>query len=100
MDSDNQQLVRDFLKGQNLEQVGRIDEALELYERAVSESFDAAGPYDRLIFIYQQRRQLRDLIRVAEASLRSVQTYPEKRTWYEKQIESAQEQLRSAPEPR
>lgn len=100
MDSDNQELVRDFLKGQNLEQVGRIDEAVELYERAVSESFDAAGPYDRLIFIYQQRRQLRDLIRVAEASLRSVQTYPEKRTWYGKQIESAQEQLRSAPEPR
>src|SRR2546429_8064047 len=76
-------LVRDFLRGQNLEQLGRTDEAIDLYERAVAASFDAAGPYDRLIWIYQNRTAHRDVIRVAQASIRNVRTYPAKTHWYE-----------------
>ncbi|MBW3588378.1 MAG: hypothetical protein KY429_03070 [Actinobacteria bacterium] len=93
------QIVRDFLRGQNLEQVGRIDEAIALYEQAVTAKFDAAGPYDRLIFIYQGRRQHQDVIRVARASLASVRTYPEKSKWYETRIEEAEKEARSAPKP-
>jgi tetratricopeptide (TPR) repeat protein len=93
------ELVRDFLRGQNLEQLGRADEAIEHYERAVDAGFDAAGPYDRLIFIYQQRRAHRDVIRVAEASLRSVRTYPAKRQWYEQQIADATRALGTPPQP-
>lgn len=94
------ELVKDFLRGQNFEQVGRVDEALEIYERIVAEKFDSAGPYDRLIWIYQARSMHRDLIRIAEASLASVRTYPQKREWYARQIESARKALESAPEPR
>lgn len=93
-------LVRDFLRGQNLEQLGRPDEAVACYERAVEASFDAAGPYDRLIWIYQVRGLHREVIRVAEASLRAVRTYPAKREWYERQIAISREALRSAPRPR
>lgn len=94
------ELVRLFLRGQNLEQIGRVDEAVELYETAVAASFDAAGPYDRLLLIYQSRRMHDDVIRVAEASLRTVVTYPQKREWYSKAIEKAREALRPSSEPR
>lgn len=86
-------LVRRFLRGQNLEQIGRVDEAVALYEEAVAASFDAAGPYDRLIWIYQDRGLHREVIRVAEASLGAVRTYPAKRQWYERQIALAREAL-------
>ena len=93
------QIVRDFLHGQNLEQVGKIDEAVGLYEGAIAAGFDAAGPYDRLIFIYQQRRAHRDVIRVCEASLQSVRTYEAKRTWYRAQMAEAQKSLGAPPAP-
>ena len=83
-------MVKDFLRGQNLEQVGRVDEAILLYEQAVEERFDAAGPYDRLIFIYQQRNMKADVIRVARASIANIRTYPAKRMWYETQIANAE----------
>jgi tetratricopeptide (TPR) repeat protein len=94
------EIVRDFLRGQNLEQIGRPDEAVELYERAVVAGFDASGPYDRLIWLYQERRSHREVIRVAEASLQAVRTYPAKRQWYEKQIEQARAALEASPKPR
>ena len=93
------ELVKAFLRGQNLEQIGRVDEAIECYERAVTAGFDAAGPYDRLIWIYQQRRAHRDVIRVAEASLEAVRTYPAKRQWYEQQMAQAQAALQAPPRP-
>lgn len=94
------ELVRDFLRAQNLEQLGRQDEAVALYERAVGALFDAAGPYDRLIWIYQHRRAHGDVVRVCEASLRSVRTYPAKRQWYEEQIETARKAQAATPTPR
>ena len=93
------EIVRDFLRGQNLEQLGRVDEAIQHYECAVDAAFDAAGPYDRLIWIYQQRRAHRDVIRVAEASLRAIRTYPAKRQWYERQIAGAKAALGTPPQP-
>ncbi|GAC1366547.1 MAG: hypothetical protein NVSMB32_10970 [Actinomycetota bacterium] len=93
------ELVREFLHGQNLEQIGRVDEAIPLYERALGAAFDAAGPYDRLIFIYQQRQDHRAVIRVAEASLRAVRTYDAKRMWYTQQLEAARKALGSPPQP-
>lgn len=94
------QLVRDFLRGQNLEQVGKTDEAVALYEAIVAAAFDASGPYDRLIWIYQSRRMLSDVIRIAEASLAAVRTYPEKLDWYRRQIDEARKALGASPEPR
>ena len=94
------ELVRDFLRGQNLEQLGRADEAIDLYERALTASFDAAGPYDRLIWIYQSRKAHRDVIRVAEASIRNVHTYPAKKQWYGEQIAAARAAQGSSPQPR
>lgn len=95
-----QDLVQDFLRAQNLEQVGRLDEAIGLYESIVAAEFDSAGPYDRLIWIYQSRALHRDVIRVATASLKSVRTYPEKRDWYQRQVEQAEQSLADTPNPR
>jgi hypothetical protein len=84
MDSgDNVEQVKRYLRGQNLEQVGRIDEAIELYEAGVAARFDSSGPYDRLIALYSHRAMHADVVRVAEAALANVHTHESKRDWYE-----------------
>jgi tetratricopeptide (TPR) repeat protein len=83
MADDNVEMVKVFLRAQNLEQVGRVDEAIELYESAVAAAFDSAGPYDRLIALYSHRARHDDVIRVAEAAIASVHTYADKLGWYE-----------------
>jgi hypothetical protein len=80
---DNMELVRGFLRGQNLEQVGRVDEAIELYETAVAAHFDSSGPYDRLIALYSHRAMHTDVVRVTEAALANVRTHTSKKDWYE-----------------
>jgi hypothetical protein len=77
-------MVKRFLRGQNLEQVGRADEAIDLYESAVDQAFDSAGPYDRLIALYSERARHSDVVRVASAALERVRTHGEKRRWYER----------------
>ena len=75
--------VGEFLRGQNLEQIGDYEGACERYETAVAAAFDATGPYDRLIALYADRARHGDVVRVAEAALRHVHTHPDKRAWYE-----------------
>lgn len=89
MKREPERLVSDFLRGQNLEQIGRTDEATLIYEEIVEAGFDAAGPYDRLIWIYQTRAAHADVIRISQLSLKSVRTYPEKQQWYQRQIDEA-----------
>ena len=91
------EIVRFYLRGQNLEQLGRVDEAIELYERAVEEGFDATGPYDRLIALHGGRAQHGEVIRVAEAALKAVRTYEAKRAWYQRTIEEANKARSKAP---
>lgn len=82
-------LVKAFLRGQNLEQIGKQDEAVTLYESAVGAGFDAPGPYDRLIVIYSNRALHAEVVRVAEAALAHVHTHGDKRAWYERVREEA-----------
>lgn len=82
-------LVKEFLRGQNLEQLGRVDEAVELYEHAVAAAFDSPGPYDRLIEIYSQRALHLEVVRVAGAALAAVHTHQDKYRWYESMAEAA-----------
>lgn len=84
MVSDNVELVKRFLRAQNLEHVGNVDEAIELYESIVDERFDSSGPYDRLIAIYNHRSRWSEMARVAELALQQVQTYKDKRAFYER----------------
>ena len=79
----NVDLVKHFLRGQNLEQIGRVDDAIDLYEAAVESGFDSSGPYDRLITLYADRARHNDVVRVTEAALINVHTYPDKKGWYE-----------------
>lgn len=83
MSATPQDVVALFLRAQNLEQVRRVDEAVELYEEAVRARFDSAGPYDRLIAIYSEREQHGDVARIAEMAFEHVRTFPDKKKWYE-----------------
>lgn len=91
------ELVTGFLRGQNLEQLGRVDEALELYEEAVSARFDSPGPYDRLIEIYSQRALHLEVVRVVEAAIAAVHTYPDKYRWYETMGDAAKKAAAKVP---
>ncbi len=97
---DTVELVKRFLRAQNLEQVGRTDEAIEHYETAVREGFDSSGPYDRLIEIYSNRAQHRDVVRVASAALESVHTYQDKRSWYARMRDAAEAAAAKTPAAR
>ena len=91
-------LVHDFLRGQNLEQVGRVDEAVELYEHAIRAAFDSPGPYDRLIEIYSSLARHMDAARVAATAIDAVHTHRGKRQWYERMLESARAAAAKVPE--
>ena len=94
---ENVEVVKHFLRAQNLEQLGRIDEAIELYETAVAEQFDSTGPYDRLIGIYSHRALHADVVRVAESALEHVQTHEEKRAWFREMRDHAQRASAAVP---
>jgi hypothetical protein len=96
---DNVDVVTRYLRAQNLEQVGRTDEAVEHYEAAVEASFDAAGPYDRLITIYSNRALHAEVVRVAESALDHVQTHDQKRAWYERMRAEALKAQSTVPKP-
>ncbi len=93
------ELVSLYLRGQNLEQVRRTDEAVELYEQAVAAGFDSAGPYDRLIAIYSARRAHAQVVRVAGRALEFVRTFDAKRAWYEQRLAEADQASRTQPDP-
>ena len=86
-----------FLRGQNLEQLGRTDEAVALYEQAVDAGFDSPGPYDRLIQIYSHQAQHGQVARVADAALAAVHTHADKRQWYERMRAAAQRAAANVP---
>jgi hypothetical protein len=96
-DPDNVDLVKRFLRGQNLEQVGRVDEAIALYETTIEGRFDSTGPYDRLIAIYSHRSEHKEVARVAEAALAQVRTHEEKRQWFARMRAEAEKTASTLP---
>ncbi|MGH2698853.1 MAG: hypothetical protein ACRDJL_06595 [Actinomycetota bacterium] len=102
MTVDNVELVKRFLKAQNLEHVGRLDEAVELYESVVQAHFDSSGPYDRLIALYGHQARHREVVRIAETALEHVKTYEDKRAFYERSRVEAKKAIGRLPqaEPR
>lgn len=96
-ESANVTLVKVYLRAQNLEQLGRLDEAVELYEQALRGHFDSTGPYDRLIAIYADRGRHAEVVRVAGEAIAHVHTHGEKRAWYRRMREEADKAMAKTP---
>lgn len=60
-------LVDRNLKGRELEKMGKVDEAITLYEANIADQFDGSHPYDRLRIIYESCDEYANAIRVCEA---------------------------------
>ncbi len=90
-------IVRRYLRGQNLEQLGRIEDAIAEYEAAVEAAFDSTGPYDRLIALYGNRAEHHEVIRVTDAALSAVRTAPEKIETYKAINAAARKALGDVP---
>lgn len=56
-------------KGIELEKLGKVDEAIELYEKNIEDNFEGNHPYDRLTTIYRKNKNIRDEIRVLEKAI-------------------------------
>jgi hypothetical protein len=93
----NVEAVTAFLRAQNLEQLGRVDEAALLYEGIVSRDFDSSGPYDRLIAIYSERDDHAGVERIATLAIANVRTHAQKVQWYEQVRDGAQTAARQVP---
>lgn len=62
-------LVNRNLKGIKLEKEGKVDKAIELYEKNIEEEFDGSHPYERLAIIYSKKGSLGDEIRILEKAV-------------------------------
>ena len=91
------ELVQHYLRGQNLEQLGRREDAIAIYEKAVEGGFDSPGPYDRLIALYGDDALHGEVIRVVDAALQNVHTYEDKLAWYRKVSEDARRAAGNVP---
>ena len=94
---DEVEMVRYYLRGQNLEQLGRVDDAIEVYELAVTGRFDSTGPYDRLIALYGHQGRHQEVIRITEAALQYVRTYDDKKVWYRRMRSEAERAIKDVP---
>lgn len=56
-------------RAQQLENAGRLDEAIQLYEANVTDGFQGVYPYERLRAIYMERKDYQNAIRVCEAAI-------------------------------
>ena len=57
------------LKGIELEKVGKVDQAIILYELNINEHFEGNHPYDCLVIIYKKRKLFDDEVRVLEKAI-------------------------------
>ncbi len=64
-----EQQTRRNLDGMELEQRGRPDLAVELYERNVAEGFEGDWPYGRLVAYYEREGRLEEAERVLERAI-------------------------------
>ena len=64
-----EQQTRRNLEGMELEQSGRPDLAVELYERNVAEGFEGDWPYGRLVAYYEREGRLEQAERVLQRAI-------------------------------
>lgn len=84
------ELVQNNLEGIRLEKLGRIDEAVELYEQNVKNKFDGDHPYERLRIIYSGEDRHDDVVRICQEYLKNVNQDPIRRAKYVKIISKLQ----------
>tara|TARA_B100000886_G_C20164088_1_gene383319 strand:+ start:77 stop:484 length:408 start_codon:yes stop_codon:yes gene_type:complete len=62
-------LVDRNIEGGKHEKEGRVDLAIELYEKNIAENFDGSHPYLRLAIIYRKKKDYQNEIRVLNKAI-------------------------------
>jgi tetratricopeptide (TPR) repeat protein len=92
------------LEAYALEQDGRLDDAIALYERNVAEGFPADLPYGRLVLIYERRGDLAEAARVLRRAVevfrtstrRTPQARRATRSVFERRLKEVEKRLKQA----
>lgn len=83
------------LNGIELEKQGRVEEAIELYEKNVEENFEGSHPYTRLAIIYSKQKRKDDEIRVLKRAIYVFENIiPNLRGYETPKLEKYKERLR------
>ena len=62
-------LVNRNIKGIKHEKEGRVDLAIKLYEKNITDNFDGSHPYNRLAIIYRKQKDYQNEIRVLNKAI-------------------------------
>ena len=62
-------LIDNNINGERLEKLGKLNEAIALYEYNISQRFDGNFPYDRLAIIYRKQKKYDEEIRVLKQAI-------------------------------
>ena len=62
-------LVDNNINGERLEKLGKLNEAIALYEYNIAQRFDGNFPYDRLAIIYRKQKKYDEEIRVLKQAI-------------------------------
>ena len=62
-------LVTRNINGTKYEKEGKVDLAIKLYEKNISENFNGSHPYNRLAIIYRKRKDYQNEIRVLNKAI-------------------------------
>ena len=60
---------KEFVAAKKLEDNGKIDEAINIYEECIQKKCNQNNPYDRLILLYRKKRQKENEIRVLQLAI-------------------------------
>ncbi|WNQ09617.1 tetratricopeptide repeat protein [Paenibacillus aurantius] len=98
-DSEKMKVERN-LKGSEYEKEGKIELAIELYEKNVEKGFDGSHPYDSLCDIYRKQKRINDEIRVLRKAIKVFEKISDLRSDKRPKLERYKERLKKVIELR
>lgn len=90
------ELMQTLQSGRTLEMAGRVDEAVQFYETAVSDQISTRFPYEHLRVIYWRREAYAEVLRICEAAVANPFLSPDDHRHFQSWAERLQAHMRAS----